>query len=319
MTQGELEHRSPKARYKRTSKKGFKQQLAQIERRQARIKRINEKSTGKKKDLESKLRGSHYNDPAVHHHIGVGENEPLHLGAFCREHVDDPAVRVSRSLQVQFTKPHLAVIFQNFHLKLREHLASRMNADLQNASEQPAELPDPDVDVDVNLIFFKNDLVYKHNVLRINYTTYDVRRAQDSINPHTEHRDIMLLANGSQHQYRYARVLGIYHTNVIYTGRGRGGKVDHHSQRMEFLWVRWFETVGDKTVQQGWQEGMLDELKFHRITSEDAFGFVDPGDILRGCHLIPRFLLGKSRGEEARPRSICAQEHKDWRSYYANR
>jgi hypothetical protein len=34
---GELEHRSPKARYTRTSRKGFIKQMTQIERRQARI------------------------------------------------------------------------------------------------------------------------------------------------------------------------------------------------------------------------------------------------------------------------------------------
>lgn len=92
--QGELEHRSPKARYKRTSKKGFKQQLAQIERRQARIKRIKEKSTSRKQVLQSESRECQHADPTVHHHIGVGENEPLHLGAFCREHADDPAAMV---------------------------------------------------------------------------------------------------------------------------------------------------------------------------------------------------------------------------------
>lgn len=186
-------------------------------------------------------------------------------------------------------------------------------------SEPSADLPGPNFDTDVNLIFFKNDLVYRHNVLTINYTTYDVRRAQDSINPRTEHCDIMLLADDTCHQYRYARVLGIYHANVIYSGRGSGGQVDHRSRRMEFLWVRWFENIHDTSVQHGWQKGSLDELKFHRITGKEAFGFVDPGDVLRGCHLIPRFLLGKSRNEGGKPRSVLAQENNDWKSYYVNR
>lgn len=203
-------------------------------------------------------------------------------------------------------------------MKLREHLAPGIKAAIMLESKQSTG--PPDFDVDVNSIFFKNDLMYRHNVLTINYTTYDVRRAQDSINPRTEHRNIMLLANVTHHQYRYARVLGIYHANVIYSGRGRGGKVDHHSRRMEFLWVRWFENINNDSVQQGWQKGRLDALRFHRITSKEAFGFVDPGDVLRGCHLVPRFLLGKSRNEEgSKARSVCAQEHRDWKSYYVNR
>jgi hypothetical protein len=89
LLQGELEHRSSKARFKRTSKKGYKQQLAQIERRQARIRRINQKSR-----ISSESRGPQNFDPTVHHHIGVGENGPLHIGTFCRENADDPAVMV---------------------------------------------------------------------------------------------------------------------------------------------------------------------------------------------------------------------------------
>lgn len=37
-----------------------------------------------------------------------------------------------------------------------------------------------------------NNRIYHHRVCRINYTTYDVRRAQDSINPRT-HADISTL------------------------------------------------------------------------------------------------------------------------------
>ncbi|KAF8237196.1 hypothetical protein L208DRAFT_1137418, partial [Tricholoma matsutake] len=57
------------------------------------------------------------------------------------------------------------------------------------------------------------------------YTTYDVHRRTDIINPGTPHCNIMLLvdhADGSvgspdQHYFLYARVLGAYHANMIYT------------------------------------------------------------------------------------------------------
>jgi hypothetical protein len=47
---------------------------------------------------------------------------------------------------------------------------------LQN--KQPANiLAATDFNIDLSLIFFKNDLMYWHNVMRINYTTYDVQQA----------------------------------------------------------------------------------------------------------------------------------------------
>lgn len=178
-----------------------------------------------------------------------------------------------------------------------------------------------DLNIDLNLIFFKNDFMYQHNIMRINYTTYDVRRAQDSINPRTEHNSIMLLTNGlTCHQYRYACVLGIYHANVIYSGPGREGKRDCRARRMDFLWVRWLETIGDDLVQQGWNGGQLDTVKYCHITNKEAFGFVDPGDVLRACHLVPRFSLGRRRsGDNIKPRSEHVQDHEDWCAYYVNR
>src|SRR4051794_2377362 len=61
--------------------------------------------------------------------------------------------------------------------------------------------------------------IYRHKVLRVNYTTYDMRRAQDSINPRT-HPDILLLSHDDldqeeeeRHPYWYARVIGIFHAD----------------------------------------------------------------------------------------------------------
>src|ERR1700722_3457156 len=103
---------------------------------------------------------------------------------------------------------------------------------------------DPDCQ-ERNSVFLQNDRIYRHQLARFNYTTYNVRRAQDVTNPRTSHCDIMLLAkrneeNGSEpdHPFMYARVLGIYHANVIYTGEGM---VDYQARRVEFLWIRWFE------------------------------------------------------------------------------
>ena len=179
-------------------------------------------------------------------------------------------------------------------------------------------------------VLFKNNCIYKHKLLRINYTTYDVRRAQDVVNPSTPHCDIMLLADQAAndrvseemappHQFLYARVLGIYHANIIYVG---SGMVDYTPQRFKFLWVRWFEVLNHR----GKDSDCLDQVSFLPLNHEDAFGFVDPVDVLRGCHIIPRFAGNKRYsaqsdvGDDTQVGlSPCAQDRQDWNSYYVNR
>jgi len=36
----------------------------------------------------------------------------------------------------------------------------------------------------------------------------------------------------------------------------------------------------------------LDTVRFVPMADEDVFGFVDPADVLRGCHVIPSFADG---------------------------
>ena len=88
-------------------------------------------------------------------------------------------------------------------------------------------------------VIFKGDRIYRHHLFHVNYTTYDVCRAQDTINSRTDHCDIMLLAPlDSAHPFLYAHVLGIFHANIIYSGPG---SKDYIARRLEILWVRWFE------------------------------------------------------------------------------
>jgi hypothetical protein len=81
-----------KSRYKRTNKKGFVQQLARIERRQARIRRIRSKMQEKNITAEDIPR-----KPEAHHEIGTSENFKQHLGSFLEEHSSNPAALVSLS------------------------------------------------------------------------------------------------------------------------------------------------------------------------------------------------------------------------------
>lgn len=168
--------------------------------------------------------------------------------------------------------------------------------------------------------------MYSHKLVRFNYTTYDVRRAQDVVNPGTPHCNIMLLSGnrlgpvGSEvaplsaqssdgHPYLYARVLGIYHANIVYTGPGMVG---YSPRRMDFLWVRWYKH------QEGGRPDRLGQLFFPPISSEAAFGFVDPADVVRACHVIPRFSAGK-RYPGGEGLSKLARDSSDWLAYNIGR
>ncbi len=81
----ELEHRSPKSRYLRTSRKDFEAQLSRIERRQTRIRRIRQKLDDHIKNHQAL---AHEKAPETHtldYHIGKTQNHVLDLGSLTRE------------------------------------------------------------------------------------------------------------------------------------------------------------------------------------------------------------------------------------------
>lgn len=153
---------------------------------------------------------------------------------------------------------------------------------------------------------------------RFHFTTYDVQRGTDIVNPGTSRCNIMLLADDSdasaaQHKFLYARVLGVYHANVIYTGPGMH---NYEARRIDFLWVRWYKVV--EPTASGWKIRRLDCIRFPRMDEEDAFGFVDPRDVLRGCHVMPKFAAGK-RHPDGRGISRAAKDGQDYKCYYVGR
>jgi hypothetical protein len=170
---------------------------------------------------------------------------------------------------------------------------------------------------DSQFVFFNSDRMYKHQLLRINYTTYNVRRAQDIINPDNSRRDVMVLADDededtlSNHPFLYARVLGIYHVNVVYTGPGM---IDYAARPLDFLWVRWFHNL--EPIK--WEDCKLDSVAFLPMADEEAFGFLDPMDVLRASHIIPTFLLGRVHADTI-SMSTCARDSHDWKQYRMNR
>ena len=168
------------------------------------------------------------------------------------------------------------------------------------------------LDADSSQVVLKDEWIYWHNLFHINYTTYDVHRAQEMVNPHTDHCNVMLLScQPSAHPFCYARVLGIYHANVIYIGPGLK---DYQSQWMEFLWVWCFEVLGRSV---GLDHTTLDSVKFPSMAEVDAFGFIDPADVLRCCHIIPTFVDGQVHPDGI-ALSCSARDATDWKWYYVN-
>jgi hypothetical protein len=116
------------------------------------------------------------------------------------------------------------------------------------------------------------------------------------------------------HPFLYARVLGIHHVNVVYVGPGM---LDFNARRLDFLWVRWYQQLETRNT-TGWKAHQLNQLSFPPMANEDAFGFVDPSDVLRSSHIIPRFAKGR-RYSDGVGLSKCAKDSGDWKFYYAGR
>jgi hypothetical protein len=88
--QGELEHRLPKSRYTRTSRKGVLKQITQIERRQTRLRRIRTRYRKAGKPLAEDVATS----IEAHHVIGVSQNFPDTISVFLQKNRGDPAIKV---------------------------------------------------------------------------------------------------------------------------------------------------------------------------------------------------------------------------------
>jgi len=51
------------------------------------------------------------------------------------------------------------------------------------------------------------------------------------------------------------------------------------------------------------------------MSGDGAFGFIDPKDVLRGCHIIPNFAKGKQQADGVGI-SHCAKDVRDYNQYY---
>jgi hypothetical protein len=100
---------------------------------------------------------------------------------------------------------------------------------------------------------------------------------------------------------------------VMYTGPGMH---DLDTRHFDFLWVWWFEIINAGSPV--WSSSTLDLVCFPPMHRNDSFGFVDPKDVLCGCHIIPAFTKGKRQVNEVGI-SRCAKDGKDYNFYYVSR
>ena len=154
----------------------------------------------------------------------------------------------------------------------------------------------------------KRDLASK--VMRVNYTTYDVRRVQDCINPHIR-SDVIFLSSDEDtpHPYVYGRVCGIFHASV------RDNATNHDWCSETFLLVRWYTLIDPHL--SGFQAKHLDRLSFMDTNDPEAFSIVNPAHVIRGVHIIPRFRLLSTRMDASMARRDEDRD-RDYKEYYVN-
>ncbi len=130
--------------------------------------------------------------------------------------------------------------------------------------------------------------------MRRNYTTYDMRRDQDSINPRT-HPDVVLPDDSdAAHPFAYARIINIFHADVSYVGPG-ATEATRQWRPVYVLWVRWFEV--DTSYPSGFQHRRHPRVQFVDANDpeEAPFGFVDPAAVIRASYLMPAFNNGETK------------------------
>jgi hypothetical protein len=173
-----------------------------------------------------------YSDPQSHYHISTSTHYHVNIYKWLAQHEADPTLNVSCLIYVELGSANFDA-HQNFLPRLKDHLLSRLRGLEYDGDKREF------TSAERSTVILMHEKIFRHKVLHVNYTTYDLRRDQDSLNPQTN-ADIMLLAHedaGDGHPYWYARIIGVFHALVIHTGEH---SKSHEPQQMDFLWVRWF-------------------------------------------------------------------------------
>lgn len=220
---------------------------------------------------------------------------------------------ILRSRYVYWDTPRCIIFtcnFKNFFQRLEAHILSQARG-LPFTGEEPQFTPE-----ETDEISFQYNCIYEHRTAAFNYTTYDIQRDQDTINTGSTRCTVMIQSyedpletEADPHPFWYARVLGIFHAMVYIRGSLK-------LQRFKFLMVRWFGQ------EQDWLGGArhlrLNCIGYVEENDPEVFGFLDPSEVLRACHLIPTFSAGKTRSLLG-PSVAQDSPEGDWAAYYVMR
>lgn len=248
--------------------------------------------------------------PETRYQVSDSQRFPVHIHEWLNQHRDDPATKVRLYSDCSGTTPHS--VLQNFLPHLRDHLLGRMLGREYNGDE------DGMAAADLRRLSIEKDRMYLHKVLRVNYTTYDMRRGQDSINPRT-HPNIMLLAHedddeAGEDPFWYARVLSVFHVHVCLASSFPS--IPDKLEKLDVLWVRWYRR--DATAPGGFTTRRLHRVGFVPHDDPYAFGFLNPASVLRASHIIPAYAHGQIR--DLLLPSVCARRRDegdvDYMYYY---
>ncbi|KJA20606.1 hypothetical protein HYPSUDRAFT_141916, partial [Hypholoma sublateritium FD-334 SS-4] len=290
---GELEHRRVKKYYARTNKNCATRQITRLERREHVLLNWTQSKIGQEKSIKvsptmnfKQSESLPYTPPEYHHHISTSRNFPVHIQNLLDSTTDDdPAI------------------------KLQEHILGRILHPTWSGDGNEYS------DEERNKVFFVNERLYLHKVMRINYTTYDIRLGQDSVNARN-HADIMVLSRSDEdHPFEYARIISIFHVDVVLKSEEVGFSPIPVPKQV--LWVRWYKR--DSSHVAGFKRKRLHRLQFLPCNDPAAFGFLDPDEVIRAAHLIPAFRFRKSSNlfsEESLGRA--PGELDDWKYSYVN-
>jgi hypothetical protein len=181
---------------------------------------------------------------------------------------------------------------------LLDHLRNRLFSDGENTER----------------IFIANDTLYEHPILNIKYTSYEVQQEKDIIHIGYGRTGIMVYTptprENKNEPWSYADIIAVYHITVRTASNPQ-------PQTLTVLWVRWMEhSMAGLTGPNSQNYTRVSYVPWSG-TWGGAFDFVDPSHIIRACHLIPAFNLGRTC--ELLDPSIARDREGDWCAFYANR
>ncbi|KAB5588997.1 Patatin-like phospholipase domain-containing protein 7 [Ceratobasidium theobromae] len=266
----ELEHRRAKSYARRTNQVNLTQGVTTLERREAHLQarydalqQLDANPALQELRICSQTITKEATSGTTHYTIGI-RGKTIRFVDFFHEHKKDPAVK-------------------NFMHDLQDHVLDRLR--------NPNDVGIRDLlftDTDRQTVSFISGAMHSHATLQINYTSYDIRRSHDTLNPGFKHHFIMTQNSDTDpdHPFWYAKVLGIYHIDIM-----AHRPLDHYYTP---------EYVPESSYR-------------------DAYGFLDPAVVIRACHLIPAFHFGRSN--RSGPTSLASDDatEGDWSSYYVNR